>query len=139
MLYTVMVNGKKFDVEIEKRGEFNQAQPMQQPVYAQPVQQPIYAQPMQQMQQPVYTQPQVEQPQVAQPQGNVEVKSPLPGSIFDICVNIGDTVTAGQTLLIVEAMKMENEIVAPQNGTVKQILVSKGTMVDGNDILVVLC
>jgi biotin carboxyl carrier protein len=69
---------------------------------------------------------------------NVEVVSPMPGNVWKLNCNVGDSVAAGQVLLILEAMKMENDIVAPQAGVVKQILVSKGTVVDTNDVLVVL-
>jgi len=66
------------------------------------------------------------------------VKSPMPGSILDIKVNIGTKVKKGQVLLILEAMKMENEIFATLDGIVAQIMVSKGTNVATNDILMVI-
>ncbi len=55
-----------------------------------------------------------------------------------IKVSVGQQVAAGECLVVLEAMKMENEVVAPCAGTVKQILVSKGTAVDTDDVLVVL-
>lgn len=66
------------------------------------------------------------------------IKSPLPGTIFDVRCKEGDAVKKGQTLLILEAMKMENNILAPQDGTVKSILVNKGDAVlEGADLIVV--
>jgi biotin carboxyl carrier protein len=60
----------------------------------------------------------------------------MPGTIMDIRVTPGQAVSAGDTLLILEAMKMENEIVAPQAGTVDAILTSKGAQVNAGDGLV---
>ena len=57
------------------------------------------------------------------------VKSPLPGIIVDIKVNVGDEVTKGQTIAILEAMKMENNIAAPADGKVTEIKVAKGDSV----------
>ena len=58
------------------------------------------------------------------------VNAPMPGNILRIDVKEGDKVKAGQTLLILEAMKMENEIAAPKDGTVGQITTSKGAVVE---------
>lgn len=66
------------------------------------------------------------------------VTAPLPGTILDIKVKAGDQVAAGQTVVILEAMKMENEIAAPIAGTVTSILVSKGQNVNTNDILLTI-
>ncbi|HAU31572.1 MAG: Biotin/lipoyl attachment domain-containing protein [Desulfotomaculum sp. 46_296] len=66
------------------------------------------------------------------------VTSPMPGNINRIKVNVGDQVKKGDILLILEAMKMENEINATDDGTVKEILVKKGQKVSGGDILVII-
>lgn len=68
--------------------------------------------------------------------GAEKVNSPMPGNIIDIKVAAGDTVTNGQTLLILEAMKMENEIMAPKAGTVAAINTTKGAAVNTGDALV---
>ena len=70
--------------------------------------------------------------------GAEKVNSPMPGNIIDIKVAAGDTVTNGQTLLILEAMKMENEIKAPCDGTVAGVHVSKGDTVDSGALLISL-
>ncbi len=62
----------------------------------------------------------------------------MPGTILSIAVKAGDSVKAGQVLLILEAMKMENEIVAPRDGTVSRVAVTKGASVNTGDLLVVL-
>lgn len=69
-------------------------------------------------------------------QGAVTVKAPMPGNILDVKVKVGDTVKAGDNLIILEAMKMENEIVAPKDGTVAAINVNKGDTVNSGDVLV---
>lgn len=66
------------------------------------------------------------------------VAAPMPGNILRIDVKQGDTVKEGQILVILEAMKMENEIVAPKDGTVAQVVTSKGAVVDTGSPLVVI-
>lgn len=66
------------------------------------------------------------------------VAAPMPGNILRVEVNQGDTVKAGQILVILEAMKMENEIVAPKDGTVAQVVTSKGAVVDTGSPLIVI-
>ena len=78
---------------------------------------------------------------VSAPVANAEgtsVVSPMPGSILAVNVSQGQTVRAGEVLLVLEAMKMENDIVAPSDGIVKQILVTKGTTVDTDQVLVII-
>ena len=64
--------------------------------------------------------------------------APMPGTIIDIDVNVGDAVTKGQKLLVLEAMKMENEIVAPQDGTVSEVCVAAGALVNAGDTVISL-
>ena len=66
------------------------------------------------------------------------VKSPMPGNILKINVTVGQKVNEGDTLLVLEAMKMENEVAAPKAGTVAQIIVSKGAVVETGAPLVVI-
>lgn len=67
--------------------------------------------------------------------GSGTVKSPLPGTILSILVQPGDKVTVGQKLLVLEAMKMENNVNAAKDGTVKSIKVNKGDSVMEGDLL----
>ena len=66
------------------------------------------------------------------------VSAPMPGNILKVNVKAGDAVKAGTVLVVLEAMKMENEIMAPKDGTVTQVLVSKGSTVDTGAPLVVI-
>lgn len=70
--------------------------------------------------------------------GKAAVKSPLPGVILDVKVNVGDTVKRGQTVLILEAMKMENNINADKDGKVTAINVKQGdSVLEGTDLVVI--
>ena len=66
------------------------------------------------------------------------VKSPMPGNILKINVTQGQQVNEGDVIMVLEAMKMENEIVAPRDGSVAQVVVTKGAVVDTGAPLVVL-
>ena len=70
--------------------------------------------------------------------GGESVKAPMTGNILKVNVTVGQTVKEGDLLVVLEAMKMENEIFAPKNGTVAQVLVSKGSTVDTGATMVVL-
>lgn len=70
--------------------------------------------------------------------GSVKVDAPMPGNILDVKVSNGTAVKAGQVLVILEAMKMENEIVAPQDGTIASINVNKGDTVEAGQTIVTL-
>ena len=119
----VEVNGTHYTVEMEKKPK---AAPAPKPVVrpaAKPAAAPVAAAP------------------VAKPAaGGAKsgVKSPLPGVILDIKVNVGDEVKKGQTLIILEAMKMENSINADKDGKVTAINVSKGeSVLEGTDLVII--
>lgn len=76
-------------------------------------------------------------PAVAAPADGVKLTSPMPGTINDVKVATGAAVKKGQTLFILEAMKMENDIVSPADGTVT-VTVSKGASVNSGDLLAVI-
>ena len=67
-----------------------------------------------------------------------KVTSRMPGTILSVNVSAGQAVKTGDVLMVLEAMKMENDIVAPCDGTIKQLLVSKGSTVNTDDVLAVL-
>lgn len=70
--------------------------------------------------------------------GDQEVKAPMAGNILDVKVAVGAQVKAGQVIAILEAMKLENEVVSTANGTVKQVLVSKGQAVTNQQVLIIV-
>lgn len=71
-------------------------------------------------------------------QGSVKVNAPMPGKILSIKASVGQSVKKGEVIMILEAMKMENEIVAPQDGTVASIDTSEGASVEAGNVLATL-
>lgn len=69
---------------------------------------------------------------------NIVVTAPMPGTILEVKVKAGDSVKAGDALLLLEAMKMENEITAAADGTVAEVLVKKGESVNSGDSLIII-
>ncbi len=126
-VYKVKVNGKVYEVEIEEVGGtpvVTSTAPA--PAPTQPAPQPAPAPA------PAPSQP-APQPSAG---GDSVVKAPIPGKVLSIKVREGDQVEYGQTLLIFEAMKMENEVKAPKAGVVKKIYVSEGANFNTGDPLV---
>lgn len=74
----------------------------------------------------------------AVPEGSTAIEAPMPGNIWKVEVKEGQEVKAGDVLLILEAMKMENEILAPVDGVVASVHVAQGASVNGGDVLVSL-
>lgn len=70
--------------------------------------------------------------------GSGDIIAAMPGTILDIMVEVGDSVTHGQPLLVLEAMKMENDVMAPCDGVVKEVYAAKGASVNSGDLLMVL-
>ncbi len=131
-MFRVVVNGSEYKVGIEELLEGTSPQPA-------PIKATAPAAPKPQPAQP--TQP--AQPRPKQPAQNLDetggtVTAPMPGTIIKVAVGTGDAVTKGQTILILEAMKMENEIMAPKDGTIEEIKVSEGASVNAGEILIVL-
>ena len=127
-MFRVVVNGSEYKVGIEELMEENTPQLVQERAAAPPRK----------------TQPQPA-PKAQPPAARADATSsagiiaaPMPGTVLQVAVGIGDNVTKGQTLLVLEAMKMENEIMAPADGVVSELNVTKGISVNAGDILVVL-
>ena len=70
--------------------------------------------------------------------GSVKINAPMPGKIVDVKVKVGDAVKKGQTVLVLEAMKMENDIVAPEDGTVASINAAVGSAVEAGETIATL-
>ena len=111
--FNITVNGKAYDVAVEEVS--GGAAPAAAPVQAAPA--PAAA------------------PASAAPADGTAVNAPMPGTILDVKASVGDTVAEGQVLMVLEAMKMENDIVAPKAGKVSAISVKKGDGVNSGDAL----
>lgn len=124
--YTITVNGNTYHVSVE---EGFTAAPAAAPVAA-PAPAPKAAAPAA----PAPEQP-AAAPATSGSTGSVKVNSPMPGKIISVKATVGQAVKKGEVILILEAMKMENEIVAPQDGTVAGINVSAGQSVEAGTLL----
>ena len=110
-VYKVKVNGKVYEVEVEAVDEVKGS-------IAAPVE--------------------AKKEEVVVSQGSNEILAPIAGKVLSVKVNVGDSVKKGQTVAIIEAMKLENEIQSAYDGKVKQIVVSSGDDVRNKDVLIVL-
>lgn len=124
MKYMVTLNGKNYEVEVTEEdavllsvSEATAVAPISAPAA------PAAAAPA---------------PQAAPSAGGTNVVAPMPGTILTINASVGQSVKSGDVILVLEAMKMENDIVAPCDGTVKQLLVSKGSTVNTDDVLAII-
>ena len=130
--FNITVNGVSYEVEVEEVGA-GFAAPVAAPVAAAPVAAAPKAAA------PVAAAPAAPKAAAPAPVANgLKVVSPMPGTILDVKVSVGASVKKGDILMILEAMKMENEIVAPEDGTVAQVNVQKGASVNSGDVLCVL-
>ena len=126
-IFRVVVNGKQYEVSIEELPTGNTAG--SEETRTAPI--PRHDKPA--------TTPKQESPKPPLPGGTGEnILAPMPGTILRIDVNPGNSVKRGDTLLILEAMKMENEILAPHDCVIKQLNVAQGASVNAGDLLVVL-
>ena len=147
MKYVATINGKKYEVEVEKLEAYKSldrngvaapaapvlpaSAPAQRP--AAPAPAPVAAAPA-----PAPAPAAAPAPKAAAPAGATTVEAPMPGKILNIKVSEGQAVKFGEVVVIMEAMKMETEIVAPADGTVSKILVKAGDSVDTGAALVAL-
>lgn len=125
MIYNVTINDKVYEVEVEK-GKANLIKTTA--VVAAPAAAPAAA--------PVAAPAPAAAPAAAAAAGTTPVNSPMPGTILDVKVAVGQAVKEGDLVCILEAMKMENEIYAPCAGSIAQVLVTKGQSVDTGTPLV---
>ena len=129
MKYKVTLNGRTYEVEVEAGkamllDEYEAIVPTAAPAAPAAAPAPVAA--------PAAA------PAAAAPVAGEAVTAPMPGNILKVNVTAGQAVKEGDVLVVLEAMKMENEILAPKACTVKQVLVSKGATVDTGATLVVL-
>ena len=133
MKYKVTLNGRTYEIEVEAGkamclDEYEAYAPAAAPTAA-PVAAPAA---------PVAAPEPAAAPAAAPVASGETIVAPMPGTILKVNVQSGQAVKAGEVLIVLEAMKMENEIMAPKAGTVAQVLVSRGTNVDTGAPMVVL-
>ena len=118
--YNITVNGTTYEVLVEEVGGEASA-PAAAPVFSAPAA-PAAA-------------PKAAAPKAAAPAGANSVVAPMPGTILEIKVSQGQSVKKGDTICVLEAMKMENDIPAPCDGVIASINVQKGASVAANDVI----
>ena len=121
--YNITVNGTTYEVVVEEVG--GAASAPAAPVFSAPAAAPIAA-------------PAAPKAQAPANAGATSVTAPMPGTILEIKVSQGQSVKKGDTVCVLEAMKMENDIPAPADGTVASINVQKGSSVNANDVIITL-
>lgn len=129
MIYNVTINDKVYEVEVEK-GKANLIRTTAVAAAPAPAAAPVAAAPA--------AAPAPAAPAASVQAGTTPVNSPMPGTILDVKVTVGQAVKEGDLVVVLEAMKMENEIYAPCAGTVAQILTNKGASVDTGAPLVTI-
>ena len=133
MIYNVTINDKVYEVEVEK-GKANLIRTTD--VQAAPA--PAADAPVAAARAAAPAPAPAAAPAASVQAGTTPVNSPMPGTILDVKVTVGQAVKEGDLVVILEAMKMENEIYAPCAGTVAQVLTSKGATVDTGAPLVTI-
>ncbi|NLY86567.1 MAG: DUF2118 domain-containing protein [Tissierellia bacterium] len=131
--FIIKVNGNTYEVEVEEVGIEKEAKsPVAKMAAPAPAAAPAPTP------EPKVASLKEEKKEVAVAPGQEVIEAPMPGNIWKIEVKVGDVVKAGDVLLILEAMKMENEIVAPRDGVVASINTTEGAQVNTGDKLIVL-
>ena len=147
--FNITVNGLAYEVEVEEIGgaPVYAAAPTAAPVYAAPVAAPapVAAAPAPAAAPAAAPKaaapaaaPKAAAPAAAGADGKETVNAPMPGTILDVKVSVGQAVKKGDVLVVLEAMKMENEIMAANDGTVASVKVTKGATVNSGDVLLTL-
>lgn len=129
MKYVVALNGKKYEVEVNETEAVLLGVSEDSPATSISFETVNNA--------PVKTAGESDYAKTASAEG-ITIKAPMPGTILSVSLDVGAAVKKGDVMFVLEAMKMENDIVAPDNGVVKQVLVSKGDSVNTDDILGVI-
>ena len=125
--YNITVNGTTYEVLVEEAGAVASA-PSPAIAPAAPTAAPA----------PAPAAPKAQAPAVSGTAGANKVTAPMPGTILDVKVSVGQSVKKGDTICVLEAMKMENDIPAPCDGVIASVAVQKGSSVNANDVIATL-
>lgn len=138
-MYKITVNGKSYDVNVEPISGASAPAPVPAaPAPAAPAPAPVASAPAAPAAPAPAPAALAPAPAAPAPAGSVEITAPMPGKVLRVVCKVGDVVTPDTNLIILEAMKMENEIPAGHDGKVVDIRVSEGSTVNSGDVLVVL-
>lgn len=119
--YRITVNGTAYDVAVEELGQGA-----------------VASAPVAKVAAPKAAAPKAAAPKASGNDGSVKVNAPMPGKILSVKAKAGDAVKKGDVILVLEAMKMENDVVAPEDGTVASVNVAEGAAVEAGDVLATL-
>ena len=133
--FKISIDGTQYLVEMEEVGAPQATPADAAPVAATPTPTPAPAQAPTPAPAPAAPEPAPVPAATPAPAGAFVQAAPMPGTIVDIRVNVGDTVKVNQPVMVLEAMKMENEVVAERDGVIASIDVAKGAMVNPGDPL----
>ncbi len=138
MKYNVTLNGKIYEVDVTESDAVVTGVSQVPFVVAAPAAAPVAAPVAEAPAAPVAEAPAAPAAPAPVSADGTQVKAPMPGTILAVKKSVGDAVKAGDVICVLEAMKMENDIVAPCDGTVKSINAPKGTTVNTDDVLAVI-
>jgi glutaconyl-CoA/methylmalonyl-CoA decarboxylase subunit gamma len=131
--FLIKVNGNNYEVEVDELNEnTSKVQQPLQTVSSVETRSPVETT----KNQPVQTKTVSTSTEKTVPQGAATIVAPMPGTVLSININVGDSVKKGQVLLILEAMKMENEITASLDGRIASVNINEGVSVNAGDVLV---
>ncbi len=121
--YNIKVNGVNYEVEVEevKEGFISNQPPME---VSEPVPEKVNVSPQKQVKKTTAS--------------GIKIECPMPGTVIKVNVRVGENIKKGQVMFILEAMKMENEIMAPQDGKIIEVSVANGATVNTGDVLGVI-
>jgi glutaconyl-CoA decarboxylase len=138
MKYVVTLNGKNYEVDVTETDAIVTGITEVPVMVAAAPAAPVVAAPAAPAEAPKSEESPAQSAPAAPTASGTQVKAPMPGTILAVKASAGQAVKAGDVIVVLEAMKMENDIVAPCDGTVKEIVVTKGTTVNTDDVLAII-
>ena len=131
--YNITVNGTTYEVIVEEAGNVASA-----PTYTAPAPAAPIASPVLKPSAPAPAPASTPAPAPSANAGQTSITAPMPGTVLDIKVSVGQSIKKGDVVCVLEAMKMENDIPAPADGVVASVNVQKGASIGANDVIITL-